>query len=268
MTTEKGKEIKEPQAETEFGAKILPEPQTEEPKPPTAEEQMATLQQQLDELKTKYEQADKGLRSAQATLTQKDRLLKEKENVRDEIETLKNMVKIIATQSVRGSDEDTDGLEATAKKKSPDIDKAFEELEQKQKTREYQNKLQEQIDSIRQRVESLGLTEDDESYWEIYKLATNSTPADFRLADIRLKKLEKEKTPVDIKPTDAKKQLDEALKEIARLKKAVNPNYDVEKGLPSGAAANEAQIRKAFRENPRNPKVRADYLELQRNKTE
>lgn len=268
MSKEQGKETVE-HVDGAFKPGITTEPQQEVPQIPTTEEQTATLQEQLNELKTKYEQADKGLRSAQATLTQKDRLLKEKENVRDEIETLKNMVKILA---VRGQvqEEDTNDFESTAKRKLPDIDKAFQEIEQRQKAQEYQRQVQDKIDAIKERVESSGLTENDSEYWEIYKLATSATPADFRLADIKLKKLEseKEKTPVDTKPTDEiAKRLEALEKENERLKKIVSGELDVEKGLPSGASANEAEIRKAFRENPRNTKARADYLELQRTKT-
>jgi len=261
MEDQEGQEIEGKTDETQFGQKIPAEPQQEEPKPLTTEE---TLQKEIAELRTKYEQTDKGLRSAQATLTQKDRLLKERENVRDEIETLKNMVKILATQQNSGDDD----FETTAKKKNPDIDKSFEELEQRQKAQEYQRKLTETIDSYRQRVEAVGLTEKDEGYWEIYKLVTNATPADFRLADIRLGKLEaeKEKTPVDNKPTDEAKKLEVALKEIERLKKVVSGELDTETGLPSGASATEAQIKENLRKNPRSKANVDAYLEMKRNK--
>jgi len=253
MTTDNGQEIDTQTAVTQ-------ESQQAEVKPLTTEEQMATLQQEMNEVKSRYEQADKGLRSAQATLTQKDRLLKEKENVRDEIQTLKNMVKILATRP-QSSDSFADDLEATARKPSVDIDKQFKELEDRQKAQEYQRQLQGQIGSFQQRVETLGLKEDDEAYWEIYKLVTSATPADFRLADIRLKKLEKENTPVDNKPTDDK-TLETMQKEISRLKDIISGKLDTETGLPAGASANEAQIRKAFRDNSRNPQARKDYMEL------
>lgn len=259
--------------ETQQGLETVPKveetPKPPEPvvKPPTAEEQMVTLQAQMVELKTKYEQADKGLRSAQATLTQKDRLLKDQSDMRGEFNILKNMVKVLA---VRGqvSDEEADDLENTAKQKRPDINQKFEELEQKAKVREYQKQLQETINIYKERVETLGLKEDDERYWEIYKLVTNATPADFKLADIRLKKIEAEKEkPVDNKPTDdVTKKLETALKEIERLKMQVSGKLDSETGLPSGSSANETQIRKNFRENPRSQEARNAYMELQRNK--
>jgi len=233
------------------------EPQQPEVKPPTAEEQMATLQQEMGELKTKFEQADKGLRSAQATLTQKDRLLKEKDDIRGEFETLKNMVKILATQPSRDFN-DADGLEETARRKQPDIDAKFKELEDKESSRKYQEKLNEQVAEYGNRVIALGLTENDEAYWEIFKLVTNATPADFKLADIRLKKLEKEKIPVDNKPTD---EIVELKKELDKLKKQLSGGLDSETGLSSGSSASVEQIRKNYRENPSNPAAIKAYME-------
>ncbi len=257
METKEGQQTEEKKVET------MPQP---EANPPVTAEQ-PNLQEEIVELNRKYNETVQALKGTQQSLVGKNRLLKEKEDVRGEIETLKNMVKILAVRPQAREDED---LETTAKQKSPDIDKAFAELENQRKVSEYQRKTQEQIDAIKSRVESLGLTENDEAYWEIYKIATNATPADFKLADIRLKKIEseKEKKPVDNKPTDEKDKVIATLqKEVEKLKKIASGELDIEKGLPSGAAANEAQIRKAFRENPRNPKIREDFLEMQRSKT-
>ncbi len=233
---------------------------TQEPVVTPPEDPKVKLEKELAELRQKYEQTDKGLRSAQATLTQKDRLLKEKEDLRGEIDTLKNMVKILATQRVKDADE----LETVAKQPTPDVNKAFLELEQQQQARENQRKIQEQIASYQSRVESLGLTENDENYWEIYKMVTNATPADFRLADIRLKKLEKEKesVPVAKKPTDSEKEIAELKAKLKKLEMANSGQLDSETGMPSGATATEEQIRKNFRENSTDPHARKAYLDL------
>lgn len=235
---------------------IIPPPP--EPKPPTAD----TLQKQIDELKAKYEQADKGLRSAQATLTQKDRLLKDKEDVHEKLDKLEMMIKVLATARAQEVEDD---LDTVAKERKPNIDKAFEELEQKQKAKRHQEQVQETILGIQKRVEALGLTEDDERYLEIYKLATSAIPVDLKIADIKLKKLEKEKeiTPVDTKPTDDReKEIADLKKQVEKLQKQVSGALDSETGLPSGASVNEEQIRKNFRENSTNPAARKAYLDL------
>ena len=208
-------------------------PQTEQP-PATTEEQMATLQAQLQELQVKYEQADKGLRTAQATLTSKDRQLKEKEDLRGELDTLKQMIKVVATS--RSADPLDDDLP-----KGGDIDKKFRELEEGYKMKEAQRQIAETIDGFQQRVESLGLTEDDDAYLEVQELVLSGTPNAFKRADLRLKKLEKEKShkeapPVDEhKPIDEKKRIEELEKEIKRLKQKESGELDSETGLPSGS---------------------------------
>lgn len=223
-------------------------PPQDEVTPPTTEEQLATLQGELDTLKAKYEQADKGLRSAQATLTQKDRLIKEKEDIRGEIDSMKDMIKILATSYAQGSQVSDDDLENVTPQKKQDINKAYEELEQKNRLRKQQEDMSQKIAEFGKRVESLGLTEEDDAYWEINELVTDVTPynyqARFKRADIKLKKMEKEKAPVDKEPTDEGKEdkISELEKEIARLKKIQSGELDAETGAPSGASKNREEI--------------------------
>jgi hypothetical protein len=226
METEKGLET-----ETKVPETITPP--VLEVKPPTAEE----LQKQLADVQRKYEETSKVLNGTNASLKEKTRKLQEKENFQDEIDTLKNMVKVLAVQ--RDSNGLVDDLEAVAKEKRPDINKAFDELEQKQKVKKYQDQVNSQVKSIQDRVEALGLTENDETYWEIYKLATNATPADFKLADIRLKKIEKEKEkPVDTKPIDDKdKTIADLQAKLKKLEMGKSGQLDVETGLPSGSGS-------------------------------
>lgn len=228
-------------------------PVVEEVTPATAESQYATLQTELTELKGKYEQADKGLRSAQATLTQKDRLLKEREDIRGEIDTLKSMVKYLAVQPSSG--EDADDLETMAKRKAPDIDAKFKELEDRENARKYQDRLQETVSGYESRVNALGLTQENESYWEIKKLVTSGHPDDLRIADIKLKKLEKESAPVDNKPADEKdKVILELQAKVEKLEKIASGELDSETGIPSGSIkgvpTKVGDFRKWVQENP------------------
>ncbi len=250
MTTKEGQEIKEDKVET-----IQPPPET--PKPPTAEEQMATLQKQMDEIKQKYEQADKGLRSAQATLTQKDRLLKEKENLNLRIDSLEESMQILAGLIAKGNinPEEVEGYK-----------KEFDNLKQKRQQEEQQVALKTKQDEYNQTANAIWdraqkVITDKKDLKMIELLLLNGKPNDAEELVA-----EKEMKPVDNKPTDEQKKIEELTKEIERLKKVASGELNVEKGLPSGASANEAQIRKNFRENPNNPKARADYLELQRKK--
>jgi uncharacterized coiled-coil protein SlyX len=231
MVDPKGQETKEPNVETI-------QPQQEVVTPPAAEPTLQELQAQLAETQKKFEQADKGLRSAQATLTQKDRQIKEQADLRSEIDVLKEMVKIAAVH--RGSQLSEDELDDpdTIRKKLPDLDKAYADIEAKVKTRKQQEEYQAVISSFQTRVSELGLTESDEAFWEIGELVTTGTPFALKRAELKISKLEKEKT-VDKKdvPTDTKtKSLEDRLAALERENKILKGELDVEDGQPAGGS--------------------------------
>jgi len=92
--------------------------------------------------------------------------------------------------------------------------------------------LKETIDGYRKRTENIGLTEDDEEYWEIHDLVTEQK---FKRADIKLKKLEEAK----VKPEPKSKETeDERIERLAEEKLRAKME---EKGLlssePSGPSA-------------------------------
>jgi len=262
MIKEKGQEIQGKTTETGFGAKIPTEPPpVVEPKPPTAEEQMATLQQQLQEVQIKAEQAEKGLRSAQATLTQKDRLLKEKENYSKRFESIEDSMQILAGLIAK---REIDPEEAATYKQEFAALKAKREQEEKQEAlRLRQEEYNQKADAIWDKAQKIITNKKDLKMIELLLINGKTTDAEDLIVDA-----EKEKTPVDEKkPTDEKdKKIETLSKEIDKLKKLVSGELDTETGLPSGASANEAQIRKTFRENPDSAKARQDFLDWQRNK--
>jgi hypothetical protein len=222
--------------ETETEVEQTVTPVQPEVKPPTTED----LQKEIKELKTKYEQTDKGLRSAQATLTQKDRLIKEKEISLKRLDTLEDSMQILAGLIVKGN---IDPEQAESyKKEFADLkakrQKEEEQLALKAKQEEYQTQINTQVKSLQDRVEALGLTEDDERYLEIKRLAENATPTDFKLADIKLKKIEKEKKPVDTKPIDDKdKTIADLQAKLKKLEMGKSGQLDVETGLPTGSGS-------------------------------
>mgnify|MGYP003145582190 CR=1 FL=1 len=203
-------------------------PLQEEQLPATTEEQLATLQTAYDELHTKFEQTDKGLRTAQSTLTGKDRQLKDNQDLRGEIDTLKQMMKVVATTRSDNFDDGNQG----------DIDKKFGELERGLQFRQAQDALSATIDGFQGRVEGLGLKENDDAYLEIQDLVLQGTSTSFKRAELRLSKLEnakKEGLPVDNKPPDEKKRIDDLEKELKRLKQKESGELDSETGIPAGS---------------------------------
>jgi hypothetical protein len=243
-----------------------------QPPQPTVEETLAKVRAELAAKDGELKKATAQTQSYKSSLAEKERRLKESEDIKSEVSILKDMVKVLAVKQARG--EEVPDLDDVRKVKTPDIDAAFTELENKRKleseTKRRQEEAQTLIRGYQQRVQDLGLTENDETYWEVYDLVTSMDVAKLKRADIKLNKLEKEKKPVEEVKETKKTESEEEMK--VRLSKEIEKEIlkkykllDAETGQPSGNL-NESQIRKAFRDNPDNPKARSDYLNLVRNK--
>ena len=231
-------------------------PVVEKETPPTAEEQLATLRQEMGELKTRAERLDKENRSTQATLTQKDRLLKEKETTASRLDTIEDSMQILAGLIAKGENIDPEHADSYKKEFA-----ALKTKREQESLRASHIEYNQRADAIYSRAKESIRDKKDLKMVEL--LLLNGKPED---ADEMVLDAEKEIKPVDNKPTDAERKLEEALKKIERLEKIQSGELDTERGLPSGAAASEAEIRKNYREHPDNPKAFSEYLALKRSK--
>ena len=244
----------------QFGQKIPDEPVVEpEVKTPTVEEQLVALQGKLDTATKERDEYKTGLSTAHSKLTKADQEIKKQADLRAEIDDLKELQKMGFALMAEGKTPD-EGVEPERKQElSKLFDSKVSELDQKRQMREYQGK----IVSYQGRTEALGLTEDDPEYWDIQDAATSFK---FQKAEALLKRIEKSK---EVKPTDTKEEkaeseeerINKLVDEKLRLKMEEKGMLVSEAGGPSGAKPNDEEIRKNYRENPDNPKVRTAYHE-------
>jgi len=166
-----------------------------EPQAPTAEEKLESLQTQLTTLTGELEVSKKSYKGLQETVNKKDAEIKRQSNLDSRIEQLGDRIDLIATAIAAGyQTEEVEGLPKDARQ---DILKQLEtqrqELKKKKEETEATTKmeaLQTTVLDYQKRVESLGLKEEDDAYWQVYDLVTTGDPAKLRRADILLGKLE------------------------------------------------------------------------------
>lgn len=189
-----------------------PEAETPEEKTLTAEEKLEALETKLTNAEAKAEEKDKGFRTLQGTFKETQRQLKEQQNIASEIQDLREQMKLVAAYVATSSGEEEESLVEPTPKKREDLLSKFDQLEKKRKAKAQQTQFVSQIAEYQKRTEGLGLTEDDDAYWEIEDLVTRGN---FRRADIKLKKLgdakTKEKEPVGDIEKEVKKQVNEGV---------------------------------------------------------
>jgi len=122
------------------------------------------------------------------------------------IDGIEDYIKILAatTASAQGKGEDEFIEEIQTKK--PDLIKQFESIRQNRETKakadEAQRELQAKVASYQKQTEDLGLTEADETYWEIRGAVEDGN---YKLAELKLKKAAEQKP----KPEGAKQSEEE-----------------------------------------------------------
>ena len=231
---------------------------------PSLEKQVEDLKSRLEVAETELTQTKKGLSTAHQTLTEKDKELKKRAQVEDDIALIKDQLELVASavsERLNQSDEDS----------SPKVD-VLARLKKDRETKEQQRKQQEfaqVIDQYRLRTEALKLDPESEDYLDIQDLATRGN---FKLADIRLKKLEVRQVEKDaevaktqkVSQEDDDKRIEERARKILQEKGLLK----TDSGTPAGGgggktwtrsqvnAMSVAEYRQAF------PNY-ADYLQAQ-----
>lgn len=229
-----------------------PEKGTEiEIKTPTPEERLATLQAELEKERgerTKQtqiaEEKEKGFKSLQRELSERDKKLSSFGGLQEEIQAIREDNKLLAAYvaSLAGKPEE-DFEQAKGNK-----DVLLKQLEEKEKQRQVtrqQKELQEKAESIRLKVESLGITPDLEEYHEIRNLVRNG---DFEYAELKIKKLEEKK---NVKEPETSKETED--QKVERRAKEMYQKMLEEKGLltsdagtPSPGVSNYAEAARKY----------------------
>lgn len=200
----------------------------------TVAEQLEAVKTEKADLTTQLEEKTKGLKTAHDTLRRKDDELKRHTDIEGRFTSLEDQFKFLTgflseTQGKTGED-----FEQAKTNRSPDLLKSFLKItEDSKKTRQLETYKQEnlsKINAIKERVEVLGLPEDDEAYWEIEDFATRGK---FERAEAKLKKLENAKSEGKETPKETEEKIKERLeREILEKHGLLKP----ETGSPSASA--------------------------------
>jgi DNA repair exonuclease SbcCD ATPase subunit len=204
---------------------------------PTPEQQLSTLQAEVKAKDDEIKKVNASIQGLRGSLQEKDKLIKEQTSLREEISTLRESQKILAAMLA-----EKDGItdEANPERKSEYL-KKYNEIEEKQKKKaeeakrkEAYEKQVEVVTSYQKKVEELGLKEGDDDYDEIKELVTKGF---YKMADNKIKKLDKEKTVTNAKPNEELETLKKQIAEKdAELKKFKGGGLESETGKPSGVA--------------------------------
>jgi len=200
---------------------------------PTVEEQLATIQKEKADLEIQLEEKSKGLKTAHAKLTQKDDELKRRSELEGRLTSMEESNKFLIGYLSETQGKTGDDFEEAKAKRSPDLLKRFQTIQaESEKKRTVEIQRQEnisKINSIKERVEALGIPEDSEDYWEIEDFATRGK---YDRAEARIKKLEAAKTP------EPPKETEEQIKE--RLEREILEKHGLLK--PEGAKPSAASL--------------------------
>ncbi len=215
-------------------------PATPPPQSPTAEEQVKSLQAQLDTVKQEKERFEKGYKGLQNTVNKTTEELKRQSDLRTDIEGLKETQKILAAMLQETKAVPEENLENIPQGKRQDYLQKFEEAQKRIETKKQVEQAQAKGEEYRQRVESLGLTNKDKTYFQIRNAVREG---DFEYADHLITEVEKEKNVAEPQKVEPKKETDEEVYlRVARSKGLLK----TEPILPSGGNRTIDQIRSDY----------------------
>lgn len=215
---------------------------------PNLEQQLETLRAELKAEQENSKKANESIKGLKGSLLEKDKQLKEQKTLREEINTLKESHKILATllaEKENISDEVPENKKSEYLKKFDDL---YDKKEKEAKQKEAIEKLTETLRDMQSRTEALGLTEEDEEYWDIYSLARTGDPINIKKAELKLKKLEKEKQVKSAEPQkEEKEDKDKEIADLkAELKKLKGGSLESEVPRPAGQTKSFEEIEKDY----------------------
>ncbi len=208
---------------------------------PTAEQQLETLRSEFKAKEAELQKAKSTEQGLRGSLKEKDKILNEQQGIMSRLDAFEQTQKILAAM-IAEKGEVTDGDPS----QKQDYLKKFEDIQKNVETKRTQDaekakrdaqiaEWQTKADETKVRTESLGLTDEDEAYHEIRHLVTEG---DFKLADIKLKKLESQKKaekkaekPNETDDQRIERLADEKSKAYLQSKGA----WKADTGVPSGS---------------------------------
>ncbi len=129
----------------------------------------------------------------------------------------RDLMKLLAASIAEQKGQSEEAFTQDVKQRQGDLLTKFNELEHKQEVTRRQREVQAKVLDYQQKVEVLGLTEADDSYWDIRELVEGGN---FARADVKIARLERQKQtlpkPVEQKPTHPQESEDDRIKKAAR----------------------------------------------------
>ena len=224
---------------------VIPE---REPQDPTTEERLETLTAQLTQAQAEKAKAEESYKGLQRTVNEKDSQIKKQGDLDSRIGLLTDRIDLIATAiaSGAGSVDDMAGVPTEARNSMlAQLEALKADEKRKQEETEKRTRDEESLNTVRSyqgRVESLGLTIEDDAYMQVYDLVTSGDPLKMQRADIILNKLEKEKVPDEKKETDMETKAEARAQELLRQemeKRGLLKNDNSTPSAPSGGLTRE-----------------------------
>ena len=177
---------------------------------PSLEEQLVALKSRLETTEKTLAQTEKGLKTAHQTLSEKDLELKRRAQVEEDIQTIKDHLELL-TEAVsnRQTVETEDGVPRT-----DGLAQLKRERQERERKRQEQT-FNETLQTFRVRTEALSLDPESEEYLDVQDLATRGN---FKLADLRLKKMEIRKAEKDAEVAKTTRVSQEEIDKLAEQK--------------------------------------------------
>lgn len=228
------------EAATEVSTEVTPEIE-----PP----ELAQIKEQLQHMEDNWKREQK-------VSSKKEEEIQRLSGVKTDIDDLKEYMKVLTAAVAEKRGETEEEFETQIPTRKPDFLKQFETLDGKRK----QEQLTRELDSYRKRVESLGLGEKDDEYWEIYDLVTTGDPVKMKRANLKLEKWEGDKSQVTSKETEVSEE--DKVEKLAEEKKRKwleeKGLLDQDTGEPSAKAGRDMD--KAYADGEVSEKEYGDWL--------
>jgi penicillin-binding protein 1A len=229
---------------------VTEEKQTEETKTVTpeksVEELKAELQKAQEEMKKfqlATEEKDKGFKTLQRQLAEEQARVKRVSDIDAKLNAIDEKMKITIAAVATGAEEDTE----RGKQIKKEFLSRYDEADAKAKQDLAMKQAEETANSFKSRVEALGLTQEDEDYWEIHDLVVEGK---YPRAELKIKKLEasKNKPATDTNKESEEVRINRLAEEKARKLMEEKGLLDVDAASPSAAATDFNSAAKLFAE--------------------
>ncbi len=204
----------------------------------TKSEETQSQEDPIKAVEERLAQMETRLNQQQSVITKKDvenKKLREQLEDRSE-ETALSKAMIAAISQRTGQSEET--VEETVREKQPDLLKQYDEILETSKRKRQAEEGSRQLRELQREVTSLGYSEKDTEYWEIFGRAAGGN---YDSAFQRVEQLKAVKTPEKKEKTEEEKQRE--IEEAARQYLEKQGLLKTETGFPSGAVGGKVYTR-------------------------